>query len=121
MSSAGTSVAYVSESYTPAVTGTSTADGVISITMDVTAFGGDVTINEDGSDIAIGTFNATVVDTIVTAQSLTAVGGVFTIPEGSTQRITLSKLFNSKTGFLTLSVTSVDGSAVPSTVKTMAH
>lgn len=128
LGSVGAAISYVSESYTPPVTGTSTADGLISITMNVTAFGGDLTINTDGSNItskitngpSSNTATVTTVDTTVSVGNLVASGGAFTITDGDTQQVTLSKLFNSKTGFAVLSVSSVAGSPA-SNIKTTSH
>jgi len=128
--SQGALVTYASESYTAEITGTSNpANGTIAITMNVTAFGdNDVTIDQTEATsqakavtkIGHTLTGATETAATVTCSGLTASNGLYTISAGSTNTCTLTSKFNTTTGFVKLSVGSVDNSDV-SNVETAAH
>lgn len=113
LASAGSSASLVGSSYIAPTTGNSTADGSISISFNVTAFGGDVVLADDGTDLTYALTGSTETDAILTVDGLTVDGnGDFTIPEGQTRKVTLSLKHNTVTGFVRLTVTAVDGTPV---------
>lgn len=91
----------------------STMDGTIAISFNVTAFGGEIELADDGSDIGYTLTGSTETDAIVTVDGLTVNGSNdFVIPEGQTRKVTLSLKHYGVTGFVRLTVNTVAGTPV---------
>ncbi len=123
----GASVTYVSGSYTAFSAGATTTqdvNGTISMTFTVSNFGNtDITIAESqgNGDTIAATVVASIVTGatsvnagIITSSQVTKTGSNFIVSAGDTtgKTFTLSKKFNAPSGFVRLSITSVDGTSV---------
>lgn len=127
----GAQVTYVSDSYTPETTGTNPANGTIGLNFTVKAFGSnDITIAETqtagwtiaATHVVNATSGATAVGNgIITSTDITKNGSNnFVVTAGNTGHFTLSRKFNTATGFVRLEITSVDGTVVTNII-TGAH
>jgi hypothetical protein len=123
----GALVTYVSSSYTAYDPGGPT-DGTVSLTFTVKAFGDtDVTMSENqGSSETVAAGNnvvsytvdgAAATGSLITSNTATASGGIFTVSAGDTKTFTLGVKFGVSSGFVRLTINSVDGTTV-SNVKT---